>query len=56
MSLSDDSVASKVCMIALLMQIVYRKNYDVTRVCETRLDNSVTDCELLSGYSIYRRD
>lgn len=56
MSLSDDSVASKVCKITLLQQLVYRGNYDVTRVCETWLDNSVTDCELLSGHSVYRRD
>lgn len=55
-SLSDGSVASKVCKITLLQQLVYRGNYDVTRVCDTWLDNSVADCELLSGHSIYRRD
>ena len=56
MSLGDDSAAPKVCKTTLLQQLVYRRNYDVVCVCGTGLNNSVMDCELLYGYSIYRRD
>ena len=54
-SLDDDSTASKVCKITLLQQLVYRGDNDVACVCETWLNNSVMDCDLLYGYSIYRR-
>ena len=56
MSLGDDSATPKVCKTTLLQQLVYRGNYDVVCVCGTGLNNSVMDCELLYGYSIYRRD
>ena len=55
-SVGDDSAASKVCKITLLQQLVQRGDYDAVCVCETWLNNSVMDCELLSGYSIYRRE
>ena len=54
-SLDDDSTASKVCKITLLQQLIYRREHDVVCVCETWLNNSATDCELLYGYSFYRR-
>ena len=54
-SLDDDSTASKVCKITLLQQLVYRGDNDVVCVCETWLNDSVMDCELLYGYSFYRR-
>ena len=54
-SLNDDSTASKVCKITLLQQLVYRRDHDVVCVCETWLNDSVMECELLYGYSFYRR-
>ena len=56
MSVGDDSAASKVCKITLLQQLAQRGDYDAACVCETWLNNSVMDCKLLSGYSIYRRE
>lgn len=52
----DGDHSCKVRKITLLQQLVYSGAYDVICICETWLNDSVTSIELLSGYSIYRRD
>ena len=51
-----DDKPSKVCKIDVFQQLVYSGDYDVVCVCETWLNDSVLDSELLAGYSIFRRD
>ncbi|CAB4040713.1 Hypothetical predicted protein [Paramuricea clavata] len=51
-----DDKPSKVCKIGVFQQLVYSGDYDVVCVCETWLNDSVLDSELLAGYSIFRRD
>jgi hypothetical protein len=52
----DDNDPSKVCKITLFQQLVYSGDYDIVSVCETWLNDSVLDSELLKGYSIFRKD
>ena len=52
----DDNDPSKVCKITFFQQLVYSGDYDIVSVCETWLNDSVLDSELLKGYSIFRKD
>ena len=47
---------SKVCKMTLLQNLVYSAKYDIVCICETWLNNTVLNSELLPGYSIFRRD
>ena len=51
----DKTLATKVCKISLMQELVYSGSYDVC-ICETWLSNSVLSSELFQGYSIHRRD
>ncbi|CAH3149098.1 unnamed protein product, partial [Pocillopora meandrina] len=37
-------------------ELVYSGNFDVVRICETWLNESVIDSEIIPGYSIFCRD
>ena len=52
----SSNTSSKVCQKTLLQHLVYSANYVVVCICETWLNKSVLDSELLAGYSIFRRD
>ena len=53
--IGDKSV--KICKISLLQQLTYSGNYDVVCVCETWLNSSVLNSEILPNYgSIFRCD
>ena len=52
----DNNPCKKVCKITLLQNLVYAGQYDVICICETWLNNSVLDSELLPGYSVVRKD
>lgn len=53
---AEGSDRSKICKITILQQIVFSGDFDVVGVTETWLNNSVTDSEIIPGYSIFRRD
>ena len=48
--------ASKICKISLLQQLFYGEDFDVISLCETWLNPTVLDGEILPGYNIFRRD
>jgi exonuclease III len=52
----DDDPSRKVCKMSILQELVYSNDYDIICLCETWLNDSVLNNELLPGYSIHRRD
>lgn len=54
--LLDGNPSSKVCTVTILQQLVYRLSYDVVCISETWLNDSFLSTEILTGYSIYRKD
>ena len=46
----------KVSKITHLQQLVYGNFYDVVGVCETWLNNTILNGELLQGYNLFRKD
>ena len=52
----DDNPTKKVCKITLLQEFVQSGSYEVICICETWLNNTVLDAELLPGFNIFRRD
>jgi hypothetical protein len=42
--------------MSILQELVYSNDYDIICLCETWLNDSVLNNELLPGYSIHRRD
>ena len=53
---SNEDPSAKVCKIYLLQDLVYSGDHDLIRICETWLNNTVFSSELLTGYSIFRKD
>ena len=53
---SLDGSPNSVCKITLFQQLVHSGIYDVICVCETWLNDSVMNSEILSGYSIFPKD
>ena len=53
---SSDNCARKVCKMSLLQRLAYGKDFDVISLCETCVNPTVLDSEILSGYNICRRD
>ena len=53
---SDDSRTRRICKITILQELVYSGDFDVVGICETWLNESVIDNEIIPGYSIFRRD
>jgi hypothetical protein len=53
---SREDPSAKVCKISLLQDLVYSGDYDLVCICETWLNNTVFSSELLTGYSIFRKD
>ena len=51
-----DESTTNVCKITLFQQLVQSSIYDVVCVCETWLNNTVLDSELLQDYCIFRKD
>ncbi|CAB4017509.1 Hypothetical predicted protein, partial [Paramuricea clavata] len=51
-----DESKTNVCKITLFQQLVQSGIYDVVCVCETWLNNTVLDSELLQDYCIFRKD
>ena len=48
------NATSKVCKITLLQRLVYSAKYDIVCICETWLNDSVLNSELLPGYCGFR--
>ena len=42
--------------MSLLQRLAYGKDFDVISLCETCVNPTVLDSEILSGYNICRRD
>ena len=53
---SDDSHTRRICKITILQELIYSGDFDVVGICETWLNESVIDSEIIPGYSIFRRD
>ena len=53
---SDDSRTRNICKITILQELVYSGDFDAVGICETWLNESVIDSEIIPGYSIFRRD
>ncbi|CAB4041753.1 Hypothetical predicted protein, partial [Paramuricea clavata] len=53
---TDNIPARKVCKITLIQDLVYGCNYEVICICETWLNNTIIDSELLPGFNIFRQD
>ena len=53
---SDDSRTRRICKITILQELVYSGDFDVVGICETWLNESVIDSEIIPGYSIFRWD
>lgn len=53
-SYTDPSV--KICKTAVLQDLVYTGMFDLVCICETWLNDTVLNNEILPGYSIFRRD
>jgi hypothetical protein len=53
---ANEDPSAKVCKIYLLQDLVYSGDHDLIRICETWLNNTVFSSELLTGYSIFRKD
>ena len=53
---SDDSRTRRICKITILQELVYNGDFDVVGICETWLNESVIDNEIIPGYSIFRQD
>ncbi|CAB4000789.1 RNA-directed DNA polymerase from mobile element jockey [Paramuricea clavata] len=51
-----DETSLKVCKITHLQQLVHGGGYDVLCICETWLNDSIPDSEILPGYNIFRKD
>jgi hypothetical protein len=51
-----EETSLKVCKITLLQQLVHGGGYDVVCICETWLNDSILDSEILPGYNIFRKD
>ena len=52
----DNHPSNKVCKITLLQELVHAGDYEVICVCETWLNKTVLDSELLPGFNIFRKD
>ncbi|XP_028413970.1 uncharacterized protein LOC114536830 [Dendronephthya gigantea] len=52
----DNNVSNKVCKITLLEHLVHENDYEVICICETWLNKTVLDSELLPGFNIFRKD
>lgn len=50
---SPDDCARKICKISLLQRLVYGEDFDVISPCETWLNSTVLDCEILPCYNIF---
>jgi hypothetical protein len=48
--------SNKVCKITLLQELVHTGDYEVICICETWLNKTVLDSELLPGFNTFRRD
>ncbi|CAB4004901.1 RNA-directed DNA polymerase from mobile element jockey [Paramuricea clavata] len=48
--------SKKVCKITLLQELVSTGDYEVICICETWLNKTVLDSELLPGFNTFRRD
>ena len=55
-SIDNYKPSNKVCKIASLQELVYGGNYEVFCICETWLNNTVYDSELLPGFNVFRQD
>ncbi len=53
---TDNHPSNKVCKITLLQELVHAGDYEVICVCETWLNKTVLDSELLPGFNIFRKD
>ena len=51
----DYNPTNKVCKITLLQELVHSSSYEVICICETWLNNTVFDADLLPGFEIFRR-
>jgi hypothetical protein len=52
----DNDTSNKVCKITLLQELVHGGEYEVVCICETWLNNTILDTELLPGFNIFLRD
>ena len=47
---------NKICKITLLQELVHSGDYEVICVCETWLNETVLDSEILPGFNVFRKD
>ena len=47
---SDDSRTRRICKITTLQELVYSGDFDVAGICETWLNETVIDSEIIPGY------
>ena len=52
----ENNPPNKICKITLLQELVHSGDYEVICVCETWLNETVLDSELLPGFNIVRKD
>ena len=52
----ENNPSNKICKITLLQELVYSGNYEVICICETWLNETVLDSELLPGFNVFRKD
>ena len=52
----ENNPSNKICKITLLQELVHLGNYEVICICETWLNETVLDSELLPGFNVFRKD
>lgn len=52
----ENNPSNKVCKITLLQELVHSGFYEVICICETWLNETVLDSELLPGFNVFRKD
>ena len=52
----ENNPPNKICKITLLQELVHSGDYEVTCVCETWLNETVLDSEILPGFNVFRKD
>ena len=51
-----DTPTIKICKITIFQQLIHTDDFDIVCICETWLNQTVLDSEILPEYSIFRRD
>ncbi|CAB4044516.1 Hypothetical predicted protein, partial [Paramuricea clavata] len=49
---ADNDTSNTVCKITLLQELVHGGKYEIVCICETSLNNTILDAELLPGFNL----